>query len=53
MGILKHFRDSGDNQLGLSQVLNNLGLAYLEKFKLKSAKLSFDKAHEIIHEHFE
>lgn len=39
---LKYNRDN--ETIGLAYVLNNLALAYLDRMKFKSAKLSFDKA---------
>ncbi|CAD8184204.1 unnamed protein product [Paramecium pentaurelia] len=39
----------GDSQnIGLALVLNNLALAYLDRMKFKSAKLSFEKATAIL-----
>lgn len=36
----------------MASVLNNLALAYLDRMKFKSAKLSFDKAIAILKEFF-
>lgn len=42
-----------DNEsIGLAFVLNNLALAYLDRMKFKSAKLSFEKATTILKEYF-
>lgn len=38
--------------IGLAYVLNNLALAYLDRMKFKSAKLSFEKSITILRHYF-
>lgn len=42
------FLNSDNETIGLAYVLNNLALAYLDRMKFKSAKLSFEKATTIL-----